>query len=336
MKKIRYGVIGLGNQGKKHIESLQYRIPDAEVVACCSIVQEEVDYAVKTYGIPSGYTDYMEMLGRDDLDAVIIASSAAAHYEQITAALKAGLSVWSEKPLATTLEQCREIKKLADERPDQLFQLGFMRRFDAAHQEARKMIDNGVIGEPLIVKCNNLDPISSRDFLVKYSKTNGGIFIGMCVHDFDISRYFLKADAKKIYATGEAFVIKELKETNDSDNVCIHVQYEDGKMGLFHVSRTNPCYHTEVQIFGTEGSLTITAVPERNQVMITDQHGARKECTADYKERFKEAFFNEIKAFNDCMVKHEKPIVGIEDGIKAFEMSLAAKKSFERGNAELI
>lgn len=333
MRKIRYGIVGLGHQGKMHIQSIQYRIPDGEIRACCSIVPEEVDYATKTYDIPYGYLDFEEMLRRDDLDAILIASSASAHYEQIVAALNAGYHVWTEKPLAVELRQCQEIYRLAQERPAQIVQLGFNRRFDKHHMEAKRLIDAGAIGEPIIVKCNHLDPISNRDFLVKYARSSGSIFVGMCVHDFDISRYFLGAEAKRIFASGGVFVIDELKKLNQLDNACVSVQFEGGKIALIHTGRTNPAFQVDMQVIGTEGSIMVSSVPEKNQVMLFDRNGMHKEGVANYLERFDEAFFEEIRAFHKCLVDGTKPVVGVVDGLRAFEMSLAAEKSFATGQA---
>ena len=76
MKKLRIGIAGLGRLGKVHAQNIAYKIPNAELVAACSIVQAELDYAKETFGITQLYTDYREMLENADIDAVVIVTIA--------------------------------------------------------------------------------------------------------------------------------------------------------------------------------------------------------------------------------------------------------------------
>ena len=97
MKKLKMGIVGLGRLGRQHAENICFRIPNAELVAVCSIKQEEVDEVMNNWGVPAGYTDFDKMLENRDMEAVFIASASAAHGEQIIKALRAGFHVFTEK-----------------------------------------------------------------------------------------------------------------------------------------------------------------------------------------------------------------------------------------------
>ena len=109
----------------------------------------------------------------------------------------------------------------------------------------------------------------------------------MSIHDIDLARWYLNAEAKNVFALGGVYVIEELKDLNDIDNAAMMIEFENGKMGLFHTSRTaTHGYHIETQVFGTEGSLVISNVPEKNLVTFFDKHGARRDCYQWFIERF--------------------------------------------------
>ena len=103
MKKAKIGIIGLGKLGLHHAHNIEFKIPNAKIVAGCSINQEEVDYIKNNWDIPFGYLNYMELLKHEELDGIVIASSASVHHEQVIAALEAGFHIWVEKPLSLSL-----------------------------------------------------------------------------------------------------------------------------------------------------------------------------------------------------------------------------------------
>lgn len=100
MGKIKFGIIGIGNMGCMRIRNLHCRIPQSEVIAVCGRREAQVKAVQEEFGIPYGYTDYDEMLQNPEIDAVLIATGADAHKDQVVAACKAKKHIFCEKPLA--------------------------------------------------------------------------------------------------------------------------------------------------------------------------------------------------------------------------------------------
>ncbi|EGO86428.1 myo-inositol 2-dehydrogenase, partial [Clostridium botulinum C str. Stockholm] len=121
MKKVKFGIVGLGRLGRKHAENLAFRIPNAELLAVCSVVKEEVEEVKDTWGIKYGYTNFDEMLKNKELDAIFISSPSGFHCEQIEKALDAGFHVFSEKPLGLYLEEAKRVAKAVNEHKNQIF-----------------------------------------------------------------------------------------------------------------------------------------------------------------------------------------------------------------------
>ena len=332
MKMIRTGIVGLGRLGRQHAENAAYRIPYMELVAVCSVIPDEVESFQKTWMIPEGYTDFDEMIQKSNLDAVIIASPSGYHCQQIETALKAGLHVFCEKPLGISLEECYQAEKAVNDHPDKVFMLGFMRRFDPSYLYAKRKLDEGAIGKPILFRGYSIDPESAIEGAIKFAPTSGGQFLDMAIHDIDLARWFLKSEAKSVYAVGGCYLHPEFEAFDDGDNVSALMQFENGTMAFFMAGRTAPHgYHIETEIIGTNGTLRIGSTPRAYQVEVIDQHGVRQECAQNFLERFEGAYLNEMQTFAQCILTGDKPDVSVSDGTKATLTAEAATRSFRSG-----
>lgn len=94
--------------------------------------------------------------------------------------MEAGKHVFCDKPLGATVEQCLEAEKVIEAHPDQLFMLGFMRRFDPSYMDVKQKIENGDIGKVILVRCITQDPVSTIEGTLAYAPHSGGQFLDMC------------------------------------------------------------------------------------------------------------------------------------------------------------
>lgn len=332
MKKIKVGIAGLGRLGKGHAANIAFKIPNAELTAACSIVPAELEYAKQELGVTDVYTDFDEMLKKADIDAVAIVTTSGLHCGQIAAALDAGKHVFCEKPLGVTVEECRVAEEAVARHPELVFFLGFMRRFDPSYAYAMEKIKSGAIGKPYMVKAAGLDPEALVEGAIRFAATSGGIFIDMAIHDIDLMRWFLGEDPTEVYAAGATFKHPEFKEAGDDETGVAMYKCASGAIGFVHVGRTAPHgYHVETEIVGTEGTLRISPVPEKNLCMIYDVHGAVQECVSGFPERFEQAYLLEMQNFIDCVQTGKKPDVKVEDGTKSTQIAFATTESYKNG-----
>lgn len=332
MKKVKVGIVGLGRLGMRHASNLMFQIPNAELVAACSVKQEEVDFVRKEWGVPAIYTDFDAFLKNEEMEAVVIVSPSGQHCEQIGKAMARGLHVFSEKPLGVDVAQCKEAEKAVEAHSELVFQLGFMRRFDPSYAAAKQMIRDGKIGKPFLVKCTSLDPDARIDSFLPFAPTSGGIFRDLTVHDIDLARWLLESDVKKITAAGGCYKYDELAKCGDVDNAVALMEFQNGAVALFDSGRIAPHgSHVETEIQGTEGMLRIAVVPEKNRVLIYDHTGAVQQCAEDFLERWAEAFQLEMQGFIDCICEGRKPEVTVYDGTKCTEVCYAATDALHSG-----
>lgn len=334
MKNVKVGIVGLGRLGRQHAENLAFRIRNCELHAVCSILPEEVAEVQKSWGVPCGYTSYEEMLKNKELDAIFISSPSGFHCAQIEKALDAGFHVFTEKPLGLYIDEVLRVKQAVLKHPDQVFMVGFMRRYDQSYLYAQQKIATGAIGDPVLIRCYGLDPAQAMGGFMKFAKSNysGGLFLDMAIHDLDLARWFLQSEADTVWAIGGAYAFPEIAELNDAETGAALVKFTNNKMGIFVAGRN--CahgYHIETEIIGTKGTLRIGTVPEKNMVTVFGEQGALQECAQGFLERFAQAYLSEAEEFINCILENRQPEVTVDDGVQSTILGYACKESFETG-----
>jgi len=329
MNIVKVGIAGLGRMGRRHAENFARHVPGAELVAACSPIVDELDWAGRELGVTRRYADYGAMLESGGIDAVVLVTPTTLHAQQIVQALEAGKHVFSEKPLALNLPDCLRVEAVAAKHPKQVAMIGYVRRFDPSYRDAFDKIKAGTIGRPFLARSQTTDKHDPSGFFVRYAGASGGILLDMSVHDIDTVRWLLGAGgAKRVFATGTIAVHEGLRDVGDVDNAVATIEFKDGQIATIYASRTMPHGHeTLTEIVGTTGRLIVGQNPRINRVEISDAHGVRNECTPTFYERFAEAFLNEAQAFVDVVREGRPPPLTLADATEATRIGIAVTES---------
>jgi len=174
-----------------------------------------------------------------------------------------------------------------------------------------------------------VDPESAIQGAIRFAPTSGGQFLDMSVHDIDLARWMLGAEATTIFAAGGCFAHPEFGAYGDGDNLAALVRFDSGAMAFFLAGRTAAHgYAVETEIIGTLGALRIASIPQKDQVEILDSRGVVRECSQSFLERFEAAYLAEAQEFVDCIREGRAPEVKVQDGTRATEVAFAATRSF--------
>lgn len=326
---LRVGIVGLGRLGRRHAENLMTRVAGATLVAACSPLPVELEWARDTLALPHLYSDYAALLAHEGLDAVFLVTPTSLHPQQIIQALQAGKHVFCEKPLSLDLKDCLRVSAEAARHPQLKLMIGFVRRFDASYRDAYNKIQQGAIGSPFMVYSQTCDQYDPDGFFVKFAATSGGIFLDCSVHDIDLARWLLgNPQAVRVYASGTRAMHRDLQQFQDVDNGVAICEFDNGSIATFYASRTTRHGHdTMTEITGTAGRLTVGANPRSNRVEIADIHGVRNECLPSFFERFEEAFLIEVSSFVDA-IRHDKKLdLTLVDATEATRIGIALRES---------
>ena len=158
MENLNIALIGCGMIGREHIERIQNRIRNAKVVAVCDVFEEGAKKGAEIAGAGTKvYTDFNEAINDPDVNAVVVTTPGQFHKGPVLAAIKAGKPVFSEKPLANTAADGKEIVEAEMAGGKHLVQVGFMRRYDRGYRQVKELIDSGKFVYIGYVTCIN-DP----------------------------------------------------------------------------------------------------------------------------------------------------------------------------------
>lgn len=182
MKTVRVGIIGVGLIGKTHLENYS-KINGVEVVAAADINEHELGKVSEEYSIPNVYTDFREMLKRDDIDAVDVCLHNNFHAPVTIAALKSGKHVYCEKPIAGSYADGKAMLDAAKRYAKKLhIQLSFL--YSKETKAAKELIDAGKLGEIFHIRSTGyrrrgrpyVDGYGTQYFTRKETAAGGALF----------------------------------------------------------------------------------------------------------------------------------------------------------------
>lgn len=329
-RKINIGLLGLGRLGKLYAEYLSAAVSRSKLVAVADTSGSLAQDVAKKFGVEAAYSNPTDLMENSKVEAVVIATPTVTHAELIEAAVSRGKIIFCEKPLSLSLRESYSIQKTI-ERSGVFFQMGFMRRFDRGYILAKRQIENGVIGKPLVFKSTSRDPYpASLEYL--HPKNSGGLLVDMGIHDFDLALW-LMGRIRTVNAIGSVLALPELKKIGDVDNAIVSLTFEDGRLGVVDLCRNGVYgYEISTEILGSKGTLRIGYLRE-TPVLIMLKDTISYDTVPFFKERFGEAYVRQLQNFVDNVLTARSPPVTLNDGIQALKVGIAARLSCREGKA---
>lgn len=233
------------------------------------------------------------------------------------------------------ISQAQAVLDAANNNPHLKVMAGFSRRFDASYRDAgEKIYQKQAIGSPFMVRSNTCDLRDETGFFVRYAARNGGIFVDCCIHDIDLSLWYLNDPVPKAcWAVGTLQHHPELKALSDVDNAVGIVEFWGGKIAYFYCSRTQAHGHDVcTEITGTDGKLMVNVVPQQNNVVLADKLGMRHEVQPEYWQRFQDAFALEANEFVESILLNTPVPVKLETGITVMKIGLGLQHALLTGD----
>ncbi|MFC1581920.1 Gfo/Idh/MocA family protein [Planctomycetota bacterium] len=263
-KTLKAGVIGLG-MGQGHVRGLQNH-PEVEVVAVADLSQERLDKVKAEYNVPRTYKEGEEMIRKEDLDIVGIATPNFLHAPLSIKALKAGAHVFCEKPMAINVREAEQMEKTAREKKKVLM-IDFSYRFSDLSLALREQVRTGVIGTPYYARTvwhrRKFFPGFGGWFGQK-KLSGGGPLIDLGVHRIDLALW-LMGSPRPLSVLGVTYdkLVKDMtkgkKSKFDCEDLALGmIKLENGITMLVEISwglhgKNDEYMRTE--IYGTKGSV---------------------------------------------------------------------------------
>ena len=261
MDKVRYGIIGLGNQGSTYTLKIfdGGKAKDAVVSALCDIDRTKIDaIKAKTTNKDAVYfTDYIEMLDSGLCDAVLVEVPHYQHPEMVMECLKRGIHVICEKPAGVYTKQVKEMNALA-EKSDAKFGMMFNQRTNCLYRKMREMIQNGEIGEIQRVTWiitnwfRTQTYYDSGSWRATWAGEGGGVLFNQCPHQLDLVQWVVGMLPKTV--NGFCHYGK-WHDIEVEDDVTAYFEYENGATGMFITTTGEYPGANRFEVSGTKGKL---------------------------------------------------------------------------------
>jgi len=303
MNKVRWGIIGSGGIAQKRTIPGMLLARNAECNAVMDINETVVKAVQEKFQIPRAFTSLEALLAQQDIDAVYIATPLFCHKEQVLQAAKAGKHILLEKPMGLNCEECEDIRNFCEEKNVKLG-IGFMMRFHAAHQEAKKLIEEGCIGEVVsaYAKFNCWFPVSNRERQQTKAFCGGGAMMDMGIHCIDLLQYMtgLRADRVTAMCGNQIFAYPDVE-----DAASAVLKMNNGAMFVIEANFNIPdeIGGCKFEIYGTKGSIVAESTigqTETGTVRFCSMDEAEKGfVTVEYESG--NMYTKEIEAFSDAV-----------------------------------
>jgi len=317
---LRIGIIGTGVMGAGHARFIKEHVPGAKVVALFDIDAKKIEGLAAELGtVRVQTTDAQTLMNHPEVDAVIIASPDPLHVAHLKLAIACKKPILCEKPIATTLEDAREIaQEIRDYESDSgktMIHFGFMRRFDPAYREVRRLIETGNYGKPTFFRTITRNVAST-------GATTPGLFTNIAIHDFDIFRWLFKDEWVSVQSHYPRK--SSLSPEGIADPLVITAFMKSGIMMVADiVAFNNYGYDVRAEVICEKGSIEIgingDVVTRSNRVMGAHTGGKMEE---NWIPRFTQSYIEELRAWVGTITSgiENSDLATVEDALAANEV----------------
>ena len=317
---LRFGVVGSGMMGQFHVQRLASNVPNAKVVAVSDVNTEQAKQVGERVGARA-YSDGHELIGDDQVQAVLIASPGFTHEEFTLACLAADKPVLCEKPLAPTIDACLRVLEAEAAKPRRLVQVGFMRRYDDDFRALKATVDAGRVGRPLLLHCRH------RNATVPPGFTTDMMITDSVVHDIDVTRWLLGQEivAATVYKARRSSLAPE----GLADPQMVLLETSDGV--LVDVESFVTCqfgYDIRYELVAESGTV---ALGEHAVVQLRRDGQRHGPIPADYRERFGDAYQRELQEWVTGVLQGRVTGPSAWDGYATQAVAEAAVESQTKG-----
>jgi len=324
----RLALVGAGRAGMVHAANAAGWLVSAELTCVVDADEAARQKAAAALDVPA-FPSLDSALAGADFEGVVITTPTFTHAELAVLAAGAGKHIFCEKPMALTVEECDQMASAASA-AGVVFQMGFVRRFQPEFVAAKRRVEQGSIGRPMVVKSltrgPGLPPVWAHDI-----RRSNGMLAEVNSHDFDCARWLAGSDIERVYAETANFKGAErgVEAPDFYDNAVVTLRFESGAIGT--IDGTCPAdygYDARVEILGTEGMIVVGDNRAIATLEVRERGKGELPTWASWAQRFEAGYREELRAFVEVARSGEPPAVGAADGRAAVAAVRAANRSW--------
>lgn len=327
---VTVAVVGVGGWGK-NLARNYYEIPDAKLKYICDLDQRKLEALSRQLAGTELTTDFDVLLDDDEVDAVVIATSAPTHYELCKRALQRGKDVYVEKPFVLEVGQAEELIGLADEL-ERVLMVGHLLEYHPVVTTLRGLIEGGELGDVQYVYSQRLNLGTVRE--------DENALWNFAPHDISSILYLLGKRPVNVSARGQSYLRRGIE-----DVVFLSLYFDDRTMAHIHVSWLDPHKIRKMTIVGNRKMAVFDDLEATEKLKIYDKGAAYSTHYDTFAEyiglRFGDITIPYIKVgeplkhecghFLECVRERRRPRSDGQDGLRVVKVLAAAERSLKAG-----
>lgn len=310
---LKIGLFGVGHLGKIHAGQWQ-TLPDTRIVGFYDpddhqALETEKQFKIKRYSDPASLMA--------DCDAADIVAPTSSHFLLCEMAIRKGIHVFVEKPMANSMEEAQSILKLLSE-TDIKFQVGHVERFNPAF-----LALNGFQLQPMFIEVHRLAQFNPRG-------TDVSVILDLMIHDIDIILHIVKSPVSRISASGVAV----MSDTPDIANV--RIEFHNGCVANLTSSRISLKKMRKMRLFQKDAYIGIDFLDKKTEVIklkapqgeeglfsfdIDTPHGKKTIAIANPPVKETNAIRMELETFTDSILQNKPVKVNAYDAFQAMDVA---------------
>ncbi len=324
--KLRLGFIGAGGMGTT-LATAAAELDNCQIVCIQDpVLSKAQTLADQTDAEPCAQPE--ELLGRSDIDAVVISAPNNLHKELTVAAASAGKHVFCEKPMALNVADAKQMIVAAQQAGVKLM-IGQVLRYLSPWVWIKEFIDAGNLGDPFAMQTTRIGGHWSGWYTQStwrmQRESCGGPLFEFSVHEIDFMRHIL-GEASGVYAHLGNFTYPEV---DYEDLAYVMINFEDDKVGCLLAGHASFMDVYDGKIICTEGTLLYSGSGEVSYQRAGDEHPTTltaEEIAAGYEPGVK----RELREFAEAVLTDTEPAIPGEEGLRNIEVAEAAHLSWEQ------
>jgi predicted dehydrogenase len=335
MDKINVGVVGCGYWGPNLIRNLR-QLSECDLKLICDANEGRLGHMRRLYPGVETTARFEDLIEREELDAVVIATPVRFHYGMAKAALEAGKHVFIEKPMARTAAEAEELKELA-ETMGLVVMVGHTFLFSPAVRRMKEIVEGGDIGPVQYISARRLNlGLYQKDINVAWD---------LAPHDISIILYLLDEHPEAVTCQGSSHVSRGIE-----DVTMMNLTFARERCGFIHNSWLDPKKVRQMTVVGSKRMIVYDDTEPLEKLRIYD---ARVEVPPRY-DTFAEFTYSyhygdvyvpylkqdeplklECQHFLECVREGKQPITGGKLGLEVVRILEGASKSLQQKGARI-
>jgi predicted dehydrogenase len=325
---VRVAVIGAGAWGFNHVRTFD-QLSGCRLKAVVDREEKALNRVARSFRDVETQREYGPIVSRDDIDAVVVATSAESHYQIAKAALMAGKHVLVEKPLVLDSRQGEELVQLADEK-GLVLAVGHLLLFHPAVQKLKKLVDSGELGKIYYLYSNRIN-------LGKVRTAENALW-SFAPHDISVMLFLVNMMPNLVSATGQAYLNPGVE-----DVTFFTLHFPNNVMGHGQVSWLDPHKIRKITVVGSKKMVVFDDMESSEKIKLYDKGIDAPPSYDSYGEyqtlrigdiiipkiQMAEPLKTECQHFLDCIQKGQKPLADGREGLKVLQVLEATQKSLK-------